>query len=527
MPARRTITSSPVRHVSVLSVLTVLFVLTAAQARAQTQDTPAGPRLFGQVMGAISDRYVDSTSMDSLYRMAAYGLVSQLGDPYAELVSPEELARFNVQIAGRYAGVGLLLEDHDGQYTVMKVFPGSPGEHGGVMEGDQIASVDGQSTSGMKFSEVTSAMKGQPGTTVKVGFRRAGIAQPLVFTFERAVVHIPGVPFAIMLDGGVGYVPLQQFTEQSGAEMEAAVRQLLASGAKAFILDLRGNGGGYTDQALKIANLFLPKNDEVYQVRTRDPEPEVYLAPAAALVPRAPLIVLVDGNSASASEIVAGALQDHDRGLVLGTTSFGKGLVQTAMPLQGGWLLKFTTGRWLTPSGRSIQRPRRLGTDGQLEDIPTDTSLAARPVYKSNAGRTIYGGGGIFPDVVVRPDTLTDAERRVQDALAPFGQSAYLALYDLAITLRPGLTPMFTYQPAWREEYWQRLVARGVKINREVYDAGSSYVDRVIEYRVARVDFGDSTAARHALPRDRQLQEALSLAEQGHSQPEIYAKAGS
>lgn len=522
MPAHRPL--SRLLHTS-LSVLSVLSVVSAPRARAQ--DTPDGPRLFGQVMGAIAGRYVDSTPVDSLYRMAAYGLVTQLGDPYAELVSPEDLARFNVQIAGRYAGVGLLLEDHEGQFTVMKVFPGSPGERGGVMEGDQVVSVDGQATAGMKFQEVTSAMKGTPGTAVKVGFHRSGIAQPLVFSFERAVVHIPGVPFAIMLEGGVGYVPLQQFTEQSATEMEAAIRHLLASGARAFILDLRGDGGGYTDQALRIANLFLPKNDEVYQVRTRDPEPEVYLAPAQALVPRAPLIVLVDGSTASASEIVAGALQDHDRGLVLGTTSFGKGLVQTAMPLQGGWLLKFTTGRWLTPSGRSIQRPRRLGSDGQLEDVPMDTSLAARPVFKSNAGRTIYGGGGIFPDIVVRPDTLTDAERRVQEALAPFGQSAYLALYDLAVALRPGLTPMFTYKQAWREEYWQRLVARGVTINREVYDAGSSYIDRVIEYRVARVAFGDSTAARHALPRDRQLREALSLAEQGQTQPELYAKAGS
>ncbi|MFI5210190.1 MAG: S41 family peptidase, partial [Gemmatimonadales bacterium] len=164
MPACRPM---PSLHRTCLSVLSVLSVVSVSLARAQ-ETTPDGPRLFGQVMGAIAGRYVDSTPVDSLYRMAAYGLVSQLGDPYAELVSPEELARFNVQVAGRYAGVGLLLEDHEGQFTVMKVFPGSPGERGGVMEGDQVVSVDGQATAGMKFQDVTSAMKGTPGTDVKV-----------------------------------------------------------------------------------------------------------------------------------------------------------------------------------------------------------------------------------------------------------------------------------------------------------------------------------------------------------------------
>ena len=511
-----------------LSIAALLLILGAAPAlTAQVPVNGDGARLFGQVLGAVAGRYVDSASVDSLYQEAAYGLVDRLGDPYAELVSPKEMADFNVQIAGRYAGVGLLLEDHDGKFTVMRVFPNSPGEKGGVMEGDEVLAVDGKATNGMKFQDVTTAMKGPPGTNVKVNFHRPGMTRPFDLKFERAVIRIPGAPYAIMLDGGVGYLPLQQFTEKSGDETEAAVRKLLAAGAKALILDLRGNGGGYTDQAVQVANLFLPQGQEIYRVKTRDPDPEVYRAPKPALAPKLPLVVLVDGGSASASEIVAGALQDHDRALVLGTTSYGKGLVQTAMPLSGGWLLKLTSGRWLTPSGRSIQRPRRRGADGRLEEIPADTTGGdtAKPIFRSTSGRPVYGGGGITPDRIVKSDTLTEAERRLQQALAPHGSEAYLALYEMATDLRPKLTPDFTYQSSWREDYWKRLTARGITVDRAVYDAGASYLDRLIEWRVARVAFGDSTATRHAMVKDRQLREALELAQRGHTQPELFALA--
>ncbi len=510
-----------------LTLSTLFLTFATATVLAGQQTSTDGARLFGQVLGAVAGRYVDSASVDSLYQEAAYGLVDRLGDPYAELVSPKDLADFNVQIAGRYAGVGLLLEDHETHFTVMRVFPNSPGERGGVLEGDEIMAVDSKPTAGMKFLDVTTAMKGPPGTPVRVTFHRAGMVKPMELKFERAVVRIPGAPYAIVLDGGVGYLPLQQFTEKSGDETEAAVRKVLAAGAKALILDMRGNGGGYTDQAVQVANLFLPAGEEIYRVKSRDPAPEIYRAPKQPLAPNLPLIVLVDGGSASATEIVAGALQDHDRALVLGTISYGKGLVQTAMPLSGGWLLKLTSGRWLTPSGRSIQRPRRRGADGRLEEIPADSTKAdsIRPVFRSESGRPVYGGGGITPDRVVRGDTLTDAERKLQLALAPHGQEAYLVLYDMATQLRPSLTPNFTYQPAWREDYWKRLTAKGITVDRAVYDAGASYLDRLIEWRVARVAFGDSTATRHAMVKDRQLREALTLAQRGHTQPELFALA--
>ena len=516
------------RHGLTVVVLSLVLALALSGYALQGRAPASGPRLFDEVLSVISDRFVDSTGSDELYEKAARGLVEQLRDPYAELVSPKELAAFDAQVAGRYAGLGLLVEDHEGRYFVGRVFPNTPGEHGGVQIGDRIVSVDGRQAGVLKFQEVTGSMKGAPGTSVTVQFERPGVAEPITIRFTRAVIHIPGVPYALLLDGKIGYIPVQQFTEKAGEEAEAAVARLQAQGARGFVLDLRGDGGGYTDQAERIANLFLAPGQEIYRVRTRATAPEVHRATRSPLAPSAPVIVLTDGNSASASEIVAGALQDHDRALVVGAPSFGKGLVQTGFPLDGGWLLKITTGRWLTPSGRSIQKPRRLTQDGRLEEIPVDSADTAalgraRPVYHSDAGRVVYGGGGITPDLLVAPDTIDSQAQALARALAPKSQEAYLALYDLATAVRPGLSPAFTVPPEWRADFYRRLEAHGVHVEQKVFDSAHTYVDRLIEQRVARLAFGDSTARRHSMDDDSPLRRALELLRGGHTQAEMFA----
>jgi carboxyl-terminal processing protease len=242
------------------------------------------------------------------------------------------------------------------------------------------------------------------------------------------------------------------------------------------------------------------------------------------------LVVLTDGNSASASEIVAGALQDHDRALIVGTTSFGKGLVQTAFNLESGWVLKLTTGRWFTPSGRTIQKPRRLLPDGRLEEVhpdslESDSARRARPIFKSDRGRVVYGGGGITPDLIVAPDTLVASEQRFVKALAPKSQAAYLALYDFAMALRPNLRSDFRVDPAWREDYYRRLKAKGVDIDRAVFDGAQNYVDRLIGNRVARIAFGDSAARRRSVEDDAALTRALRLMRNADSQGAVFAAA--
>ena len=221
------------------------------------------------------------------------------------------------------------------------------------------------------------------------------------------------------------------------------------------------------------------------------------------MFPSVPLTVLTDEGTASASEIVAGALQDHDRALVVGSTSFGKGLVQTLFPLDGGYALKITTAKWYTPSGRSIQRERKFVNGKFVETAPdsleTEAKKKARPAYRSDAGRIVYGGGGITPDILVRDDTLTTAEQTLSKAFAPKQQDVYVTLADYALELSRGATKDFKVQPQWRDEFYRRLVAKGVTLDRAQYTAAGRYVDRLLEQRVARLVAGDSTAKRRDL----------------------------
>jgi carboxyl-terminal processing protease len=478
-------------------------------------------RVFDQVFGLVSSRFVDTLGTDELYVRAARGLLNELDDPYAALVSPREMEEFTVGTAGRYGGIGLLIEDHEGKFTVSRVFPNTPGEQAGVQPGDMIIAIDGKPTKGWKFGDVTGLLKGTPGTKVTVDFARPGVAAPVQMKLTRAVVRIPSVPYAMMLDENTGYIPLQQFSENSTVEVHAALGRLLGAGMKSLILDFRGNGGGYTDQALAITNLFLPQGMEIYSVRDRDGTAERYYATRDPIAPQLPLVILTDGYSASATEIVAGALQDHDRALILGTTSFGKGLVQTVFPLDDGWVMKMTTGKWFTPSGRSIQRPDRDVGTARHEDADHPDSLLNRPSFRSDAGRVVYGGGAITPDVIVRYDTMPTAESELARAIAPRSQDAYLALYDLTMSLKSQVRPDFIVRPEWRADFYDRLQARGVNIDRGQYEAGRGYIDRLIGTKLASVAFGDSTAKKRAVPDDAQLERALELINQGQTQKDL------
>lgn len=265
-------------------------------------------------------------------------------------------------------------------------------------------------------------------------------------------------------------------------------------------------------------------------MRGRGIEPQTFLAREAPLTPDLPLVILQNGGSASGSEIVAGALQDHDRALIVGTTSFGKGLVQTIYPLNGGYALKMTTAKWFTPSGRSIQKERKLLPSGEFvevapDSLETEETRRSKPQFRSDAGRIVYGGGAITPDVIVRPDTLTSAEQRLINALAPKGQIFRTTLYDYARELKSGVTPDFGVQPAWRQELYRRLDAAGVKIDRELYDRGGTEIDRILRDRVAVVAFGDSVARRRSVAEDTQLARALELLRKGQTQQDLFALA--
>jgi carboxyl-terminal processing protease len=496
----------------------------------QSRSSRAGAQLLGQVMDLVANRFVDTVDAPNLYEKAARGLVKELNDPYSELFTPKQIADFSRTTNGRYGGIGMEITPlPGGGVAVARVFPNTPAENAGIQEGDRIVQVDTSNTRTWTSQQVSNALLGTPGTKVKASFQRAGVAAPITANFTRAEIKIPAVPFAITFDGTVGYVPVQRFSENTAEEINAAVKNLEARGAKSVILDLRDNPGGILDEAIATSNLFLKRGQNVLSVRGRGGESMEYTATAQPLAPTIPMVVLVNQYSASASEIVAGALQDHDRAVVLGQTSYGKGLVQSVFPLDGGYALKMTTAKWYTPSGRSIQKERKM-IDGQYvevhpDSLESDSARKARPTYKSDAGRIVYGGGAVTPDVVVRADTLTTPEQTLARALSTKFGVLFTAMRDIAVDQKGKVQPNFTLQPQWRDELYNRLVKDSVKIDRATWDAGRAYVDRQLELQIAHVAFGDSTQARHALKDDTQLQRAIELLKKGTTQKDLFAVA--
>ena len=508
----------------------ILLPVLAGGFALQARSTRGGAQLLDQVLTFVALRYVDTLDAQQLYEKAARGLVKELNDPYTELFTPKQLEEFSRNTNGRYAGIGMEISKVGDYVTVNKVFANSPAEGGGVQEGDKIMIIDTTNARGFNTQQVQNKLLGPVGTPVTVTFGRIGVPQPVKMQFTRAEIKAPAVRYTMMIDERTGYVPLERFSEQATEDIATAVIALTKRGAKSIILDLRGNPGGILDEAFAMSNLFLPKGKELLSVRGRG-EFQKFVSESDPLAPEIPLVVLVDGGSASASEIVAGALQDYDRALVLGTTSFGKGLVQSVYNLDGGYALKITTGKWYTPSGRSIQKERKLNAEGQfLEVMPdsmeSDSVRKARPTYKSASGRTLYGGGAITPDVIVAPDTLSAAEQAFRRAIAPSFQKYFNSIAVIAENQKGKLKPDFAVNPAWRDELYQKLVADSVKIDRAIWDGGATDIDRAIEDRVAKVSFGATLVRRRTLKDDNQLRAAMDLLKKAGVQKDVFSAAG-
>jgi carboxyl-terminal processing protease len=509
----------------------VLLPLVAGGFLLQSRAVREGNRLLDQVFGYVQNRFVDPVSTQDLYEKAARGLIEELNDPYSELLAPKDLKRFQASTGGKYGGVGMQIEDQQGWITVQTVFPNTPAERQGVRVGDRIVHADSLSVRGWSLSRTSDYITGTPGTKVTVTFARPGVTEPIKVTFTREVIHVPAVPYAIMLDNRIGYVVLQRFNESAAADVERSIRELTRKGARSIVLDLRGNPGGILEQSLEVSNLFLKRGQPILSVRGRVGNPLDYSAQSDPVLPATPLVVLTDQSSASASEIVAGALQDHDRALVIGQTTFGKGLVQSVFPLDGGYALKLTTAKWYTPSGRSIQKDRKVENGRIVLDTTDSTETEAakknRPAYRSTGGRIVYGGGGITPDIIVPDDTLSTIEQQVARATFAGAKSvdAYVTLHDYAMDLARQAPTNFQVQPQWRDELYRRLQAKGVTVDRAQWDASLRYVDTQLEQRVARLALGDSTAKRRSLKYDAPLRKAIDVVNRGQTQKDLLAIA--
>lgn len=488
----------------------------------------AQPRreLFAQVLGLVATRAVDSLPAESLLVKAARGLVAGLDDPYAALYSRKEIDDYmRNQIGNAYGGLGMTIGLVGKAVIIQDVFPDGPAALGGVQRGDQIVSVDGRATEGWSTARVSQAVTGPVGTSVQVTFTREGTSAPVNSTFKRAVVHAAAVPFTLMLPDRVGYVPLQRFNTSAVQELIAAVRQLQTAGVTRLVLDLRSNGGGELDQAIDMSNLFLKRGSLILTQRERNGETQTWVAKRDPLFPDLPLAVLVDEGTASASEIVAGALQDHDRAAILGVTSFGKGLVQSVYNLDDGYALKLTTGKWFTPSGRSIHRDRKI-VNGELllADSTEPATLPKAPGVRTDAGRPLVARGGITPDVVMPIDSAPAGAKEYLQAVGSKRAEAYAAIFDLARRERSHASPELTVTDALRGELLTRLRAVGVEFDAKSRGAWQPFLDRLLAEQALRLARGDSAVARTRLNEDKTLQRALALLRHADTPAQVFAE---
>ena len=500
-------------------------------------------RIFDEVLQYVEQRYVDEHSESDLYQKAIEGMLQELGDPHTTFMTAEEYAQLHLSTTGEYGGLGIQISPRENYITAVAVLPGTPAEKAGIRVGDQLLEIDGKDARGWTDDFAVKVLRGPKGTPIRLKVRRVGVDQPMEFTIVRDEIHVQSVPYVYMAAPGIGYMNLTVFAETSTNEIQAAIERLKGQGMRKLILDLRGNPGGLLDQGVSVSDLFLKPGQSIVETRSRNPdESETFRAETAESYADLPMVVLVDGYSASASEIVAGALQDHDRALVLGATSYGKGSVQSLFRLSGGNFLKMTTGKWYTPVGRSIQKP--FDPHGETADAAaaSDTTEATitpdgatvpgdstrKQPYRTDSGRTVYGGGGIVPDVAIKSDTATTAEKAFYTAVSKQASKFNDVMLRYAVEFErrtPNLSREFQVTQEMRRELWNRLRSAGVEVTFEQLEGARRLIDARLIDEIATSRFGRSVAAMRDDVNDRALQEAVRLLQRSTDQASLFRAA--
>lgn len=489
-------------------------------------------RVLQEVVDRVESSFVDEVDPGSLYESAIDGLIRDLGDPHSSFLPADEYEDLRIRTEGEYGGVGLEVTERNGYVTVVSPIPGGPAGRMGIRAGDQFFEIEGVRADTMVTDQAVELLRGRPGQEVTVKMLRPGVEEPIEFTISREVIRLMAVPFAVMLDGEIGYVPLRTVRETSAEEVRAAVDSLRDEGMKGLVFDLRGNPGGLLDQGIAVSDLFLERGQGIVETRGRaGDQNETFQASRPDRYPGLPVAILVDGGSASASEIIAGALQDYDRAVLIGETTFGKGSVQSLYRLTGGDVLRLTTAKWFTPMGRGIhldpevrrngERSHTLSISGQLVD---PVELEGRPTFQSAAGRTLYGGGGITPDLFVMPETLSAAEVSAVQRLFARGGGFSLALFNYAVEYvseHADLEPGFAVSGADLRDFFATLPDFGAGVDLADFEGAERYVRYQLEGEIALQAWGEAGQFRQLQGHDRQLARAIEILQDAESPADL------
>lgn len=386
---------------------TIAVLLLAAPMTAQNDfEIAKNVDIFVSILKELNEKYADEISPGKLTKTAIDAMLTSL-DPYTVYYPESEIENFRMMTTGQYGGVGALIQQHGKDVVISEPYDGSPSQKAGLRAGDIIRKVNGQSLEGKNSSDVSAAMKGQPGSTLVLEVFRPSANKNMTFNIVREEIKLPNIPYSGMLDNEVGYVKLDQFTEKAGSEVREAFLKLKDQGMKYFILDLRDNGGGLLNEAVNIMNIFVDRGVQIVETKGKIPEQQrVHKTMAPATDKEIPVVVLVNEHSASASEIVSGAFQDLDRGVIVGKKSFGKGLVQNVLPLDYNTSLKITVAKYYIPSGRCVQNIEYFEKDTAKGAFKIPDSLAV--AFKTKNGRTVYDKGGVEPDVLTEDTLLSE-----------------------------------------------------------------------------------------------------------------------
>lgn len=470
--------------------------------------------VMSNVLNRIGSEYVEDVDLVDLVYSGIRGMVGTL-DPHSQFLDQTDYGTLMTGTRGSFEGLGIEIAIRDDVLTVVSPLEGTPAYRMGIQGGDKIIQIEGESTAGITTNDAVQKLRGPRGTPVTITILRAGEEEPFDVTITRDVIKLKSVPYAFMLAEGVGFVRVSQFSEATTRELGEALDSLSSEGLRGLILDLRTNPGGLLTQAVSVSEQFLERGDLIVSTRGRKSgQNQSYYARSGGIGDYT-IIALVNGSSASASEIVAGAIQDHDRGLVLGTRSFGKGSVQTVTQVGNGCALKLTTAKYYTPSGRCIHRDGEEAEES-VEVAGADVPEESEETFYTGLGREVFGGGGIMPDVVVEPTRLTGLPLLLER------NTLFFSYATEWVSQHPEATEIPRADDRMVSDFRDLLIAEEIEFEEEEFAREDEYIRRAIQREIADRLQGHEAAAKVAIERDVQVQAAVDLLTQAASMNELF-----